>query len=99
MDLTKFERVGLGSVCRRQNTGEITQIVTELYNMGLRLHGFGVKKTGVHDVGHMLVSADSMAWSKKARIDHTKLDGCTHKGVCSGCKEWAMKWGGEFIGS
>jgi len=47
VDLTKARTVGLGSVCRRQATGEIAHIVRELAALGLRLHGFGVKTSGL----------------------------------------------------
>ena len=40
-------RVGLGSVCRRQATAEIGDIVKAMADEGLRLHGFGVKAAGI----------------------------------------------------
>ena len=67
VDLAALPRVGLGSVCRRQSTAEIAVIVTTLARRGLRLHGFGVKTGGLHLYGHLLASADSMAWSYAAR--------------------------------
>lgn len=53
--------VGLGTVCRRENAAEIGSLVRAL--QPLRLHGFGVKKRGLERYGHLLTSADSMAWS------------------------------------
>jgi len=44
IDLTKEALVGLGSICRRQSTDEIAHVVMTLANLGLRLHGFGVKQ-------------------------------------------------------
>lgn len=52
--------VGLGSVCRRQSTAEIGIIAGTLHAMGLKLHGFGVKREGLARYGHCLSSSDSM---------------------------------------
>lgn len=84
--------VGLGSVCRRESTAEIGEIVSTFYRAGLRLHGFGVKTAGLRAYGRMLDSADSMAWSYAARMRQVKLDGCTHSGLCSNCPTWALQW-------
>ena len=54
-------------MCRRQSTGQIAVIVTTLASLSLRLHGFGIKTSGLHLYGHLLASADSMAWSYAAR--------------------------------
>ena len=56
-------RVGLGSVCRRQATVEISCLVHELV-LGQELdnlHGFGMKIEGLAGVGYLLRSADSRA--------------------------------------
>jgi len=74
IDLSKELLVGLGSVCRRQAADEIAQIVTTLANLGLRLHGFGVKTAGLQRYGQCLVSADSLAWSFRGR----HIVGCAH---------------------
>jgi hypothetical protein len=69
IDLASEPVVGLGSVCRRQNTDEIGRIVTTLadqFGLG-NLHGFGVKLQGVAKYGSVLASADSMAWSTAGR--------------------------------
>ncbi len=63
VDLAGVPVVGLGSVCRRQATAEIGDLVATLAGLGLRLHGFGVKRLGLARYGHLLASADSMAWS------------------------------------
>jgi len=57
--------VGLGSVCRRQGTQEVAEIVRAL--AGIRLHGFGVGLEGLSRYGHLLVSVDSNAWSYHGR--------------------------------
>jgi hypothetical protein len=82
--------VGLGSVCRRQATSEIGELVSHFAEQGLRLHGFGVKARGLAEYGRLLTSADSMAWSYDARRSPA-LDGHTHKN-CANCPEWALAW-------
>jgi hypothetical protein len=46
--------VGVGSVCRRQDEAEIGRIVSSLAGGDLKLHGFGVKKTGLRRYGRHL---------------------------------------------
>lgn len=65
--LPSHERVGVGSVCRRQGSDEIAAILRELASRGLRLHGFGVKTAGLEKAAPYLVSSDSLAWSLGAR--------------------------------
>jgi hypothetical protein len=60
IDLAREPLVGLGSVCRRQSTDDIAEIVTTLADLGLRLHGFGVKTAGLARYGHALASADCL---------------------------------------
>jgi len=67
VDLASLERVGIGSVCRRQNTLRASLIISELAGCGLRLHGFGFKLTGLRASIADLASADSMAWSDHER--------------------------------
>jgi hypothetical protein len=81
--------VGLGSVCRRQATTEIARIVAELAALGLRLHGFGVKRAG-------LVSADSMAWSYHARR-RPPLPGCVGQKNCANCLPYALAWRARML--
>jgi hypothetical protein len=89
--------VGLGSVCRREATAEIEEIVRTFHAKGYRLHGFGVKTDGLRRYGRMLASADSMAWSRVARLQEIRLPdtpwgACTHPGVCNNCLRWALVW-------
>ena len=88
IDLYDSHTVGVGSVCRRQNTHEAARIFRALDE--LQLHGFGVKMEGLETYGHLLASADSMAWSFRARRSFP-LPGCTHKS-CSNCPHYAMRW-------
>lgn len=88
MSLEDEPLVGVGSVCRRQATGEIDVIMEAL--QPLRLHGFGVKSAGLARYAAFLASADSMAWSFTARHS-APLPGCTHK-ACANCLPYALKW-------
>lgn len=90
MDLLSFDRVGLGSVCRRQNSLSIGIIASSLAAEGIKLHGFGVKTQGLELYGEHLASWDSLAWSYDARRN-PPLPGHTHKS-CANCLEWAAMW-------
>jgi hypothetical protein len=92
-DLESEPIVGLGSVCRRQNTAEAGLIVRSL--KPLSLHYFGAKITGLTSFGDALTSADSMAWSYQARRG-TPLPGCTHKS-CANCFRYAMRWRSNLL--
>ncbi len=89
--LTTEPVVGLGSVCRRQNTTEIDTIAASLQGLGLRLHGFGVKTEGLANYGPLLASADSFAWSYGAR---RRIGHCPHGLVKweANCPERAREW-------
>jgi hypothetical protein len=98
VDLRAEPLIGLGTVCRRQNAPEIARIVSSLASGGLRLHGFGMKSAGLARVGHLLESADSMAWSTRGRMawQHDRRQLCQgarpHKGGCANCRPWALRW-------
>lgn len=87
--LENYPVVGLGSVCRRQHTQEIAEIV-RAFSPRLAVHGFGVKTKGLASFGHLLGSADSLAWSYDARRS-PPLPGHTHKN-CANCLTWAARW-------
>jgi hypothetical protein len=90
-DLTRAVLVGVGSVCRRQSTQEVGEILTGLHRAGVtRLHGFGFKIQGLARHGSLLTSADSMAWSAEARR-RPPLLGCTHES-CANCARYALQW-------
>jgi hypothetical protein len=91
VDLTAAPLVGLGSVCRRQASGEIAAIAAELARAGLRLHGFGVKLRGLAGYADLLDSADSLAWSYAARR-RPPLPGCHGHKTCANCPRYALGW-------
>lgn len=95
IDLTQFDTVGLGSVCRRQSTKEIAEITGNLCSIGLRLHGFGVKSGGIAKYGGFLESADSMAWSFSGRKKYP----CSAEGKtnCAHCWHYACEWRDKLI--
>lgn len=89
INLEAEQTVGVGSVCRRQATDDIAQIIATL-SVDLRLHGFGVKSSGIARYGWMLASADSMAWSYRGR----HIRPCPHTGAaaCAHCRPHALEW-------
>jgi hypothetical protein len=90
IDLTALPAVGVGTVCRRQATTEGIGIIRALARLGLRLHAFGFKQRGLAAAADCLVSADSMAWSFRARRS-PPLPGCTHSS-CASCMKYALRW-------
>lgn len=90
VDLVDEPVVGVGSVAARQHASEVGTIFRTLWGLGIRCHGFGVKRAGLRAYGTYLASADSMAWSYAARRD-PPLAGCTHRS-CSNCQRYALRW-------
>jgi len=98
IDLAARPLVGIGTVCRRQRTGMVAGTVLALTRQGLHLHGFGVKLQGLQRVAGYLASADSQAWSTRARnaARHGEpplipAHVGKHK-ACNNCLEWALMW-------
>jgi hypothetical protein len=93
VDLIREPIVGIGSVCRRQDMVTGARIVEALWALGLRLHGFGVKLTGLARFAHLLTSADSMAWSYEARRRRVRRPTCLHRAEsCRNCLTYALEW-------
>lgn len=90
-DLRKCERVGVGSVCRRQGTFEGASVIRAVADLGIRVHAFGVKVDGLRLFGDRIASADSMTWSFVARRRKIRMDGCAHR-TCANCLRWALEW-------
>jgi hypothetical protein len=99
INLSDYAIVGLGSVCRRQAEDEIGDIIDALLALDadLPVHGFGVKLRGLEKYGHLLNTADSLAWSFDARRLQAPLQECAddprvnHKN-CANCIRFALRW-------
>lgn len=89
-DLRNERLVGVGSICRRQDTEEAAWILHALATRGLALHAFGLKLGGLALSAEVLESADSMAWSFRARRSDP-LPGHRHRN-CSHCLAYALEW-------
>jgi hypothetical protein len=96
IDLTVEPTVGVGTVCRRQDTGHARHIMTSLARLGIRIHGFGVKIAGLRVYGESMLSADSMAWSYRARSAALERRGSRGpdcgKRTCANCAHFALDW-------
>ena len=101
VDLSAEPTVGLGSVCRRQNTSEAAAIITAITRAvpGIRLHGFGIKTSGLSAYGSLLASSDSTAWSDTARKEQILLPGCAGHKNCANCIRWAFQWRQKVLAS
>jgi hypothetical protein len=86
--LADYPLIGIGSVCKRQATGEIATILRSL-GCVLPLHGFGVKLEGLAAANRWLASADSMAWSLAGRHQ----PGCQPRHANeANCLPFALQW-------
>lgn len=106
VDLTQYDTVGVGSVCRRQGDPEIAAIFKLLSEMGVSCHGFGVKTSGLTLAVDYLKSADSLAWSldafyKKTAIKGTSCGKLKRNGEpiknCANCFHAAVEWYDELL--
>lgn len=96
--MSKLPLVGVGSVCRRESTPELLGILRPLSELGLKMHGFGVKVAGLLNGGAaLLASSDSMAWSRAGRMGKP-LAGCPHR-ACTHCIKFAMQWRDKVLRS
>lgn len=90
VDMATQPLIAVGSMCRRERTEEIQDVVTALRERtSRRLHGYGVKA----DAAELFDDVDSMAWSDAARHRRTKNPACTawHQ-VCTSCLVEAEDW-------
>ena len=69
INLARYPLVGVGSICRRQGTKTIKDVVNAILRLDpdMPLHTFGAKSKGLRLYGHRIASADSLAWSFQAR--------------------------------
>ena len=85
--------VGVGSVCKRQGDpaglAEILEAILAV-NGTWRLHGFGVKATGLSHprVKSALATADSMAWSFAARYERLRDPSASGPNAIESCLLW-----------
>jgi hypothetical protein len=99
VDLATLPRVGVGSICRRDNPVILHRILSDVRSHGLRIHAFGLKTEGLRRSGGHLASADSMAWSYAARRENREL-GWLLQGRKTGLQnslEFALEWFAERI--
>lgn len=93
VDLLREPLVGIGSVCRRQQTDEAEALAKVLYRIGLRTHFFGFATPGLRRVARYLHSSDSMSWSLAAKLRPVRMPECRHSfPTCEYCPDWALKW-------
>lgn len=92
VDLSQFDTVGIGSVCRRSNTKSLAEVARVVNDLPVRPHWFGVKLTGIrkgciiharpdeHGVWEFAAAAslDSASWSKDGMHHQGRLPDCTH---------------------
>jgi hypothetical protein len=90
VDLRAERVVGVGTMCRRQAMLRGPFILRDLASDGYRLHAFGFKMEGLRQVGGVVASADSMAWSERWKHE-PPLPGHTHQ-HCNNCPEAALLW-------
>ncbi len=83
--------VGVGSICRRQNTTSASNVLAVLHSEGLSLHAFGLKKQGLVHCAPYVFSADSMAWSFRARRDEFAESNDRNS------LEYALSWRDELM--
>ena len=95
VDLTRQPLVGIGTMCRRQHTIRAALLIDELHEIGLRLHAFGFKTTGLVSTWAKLSSSDSLAWSLHARKGAPHPD-CDHP-RCSNCLRFALSWRDDLL--
>ena len=89
IDLESEPLVGIGTVCRRQHSVDVEQIVRTFASQNLRVHAFGVKTTGLRRYAEALSSSDSAAWSLRGR----HVPGCTPSHQTeSNCLRFALSW-------
>ena len=102
--LADFPVVGVGTVCRIQDTALIGRVARAARSLDLALHWFGVKTAGLPGVwppeerADSLTSFDSMAWSYEARR-MPRLPGCQHSGNCANCPVAAGRWRDRVLSS
>lgn len=97
IDLSQAPVVGVGSICRRQNTTRAALLLRLLAReTGLKLHAFGFKLRGLVAASDALASADSLAWSYNARRN-APLPECRGHRRCTSCLAYALEWREQLL--
>lgn len=96
VDVTGLPTVGVGTVCRRSRNLEACAVLRPICEAGVSVHAFGIKGDSLLLLSDVLVSADSMAWSRSGR--HSRLPGCAHRS-CANCLRFALRWRDRLIAS
>lgn len=104
VDLASEPIIGVGTVCRRQDTASGRAVIAALAPLELNLHGYGVKVTGLKAFGAQLASSDSMAWSYRARmVERDQRRGsptaprtCVKRN-CANCLHFALEWRADLL--
>jgi hypothetical protein len=96
IDLASLPLLGVGSICRRQHSREVEQILRSLAARGYRLHAFGAKVLGLGRYADAISSSDSAAWSYGGRF----VPGCSpsHRSE-SNCLRFALSWHARLLTS
>jgi hypothetical protein len=96
VDLGKEPAVGVGSICRRSGTLRAGTIVSTLrHDLGDRIHAFGWKIRGLVLNQEHVHTANSMAWSYRARRS-PPLPECDYKS-CRNCNRFALRWRAKLL--
>lgn len=99
VDLRELPIVGIGTICRRQNTLRAGMIIGWIAGMGIRLHGFGLKVQGLRNCAQHLVSSDSLAWSFQARRERRTFNVTDERVSLQNSVDFAMDWREEMLAS
>ena len=99
INLALYPLVGVGSICRRQGTNTIKDVVNAILRLDpdMPLHTFGAKSKGLRLYGHRIASADSLAWSFQARRN-PPMQGHRHAS-CANCLPYALRWRRQLLSS
>lgn len=91
VDLTAEPLVGIGSICRRGADDAVVRVIDTIARAGVRCHAFGVRTRAMQRAADLLVSCDSMAWSRAARHRQGERGPCGKRG-CQNCLHAAIEW-------
>ncbi len=97
-DLDTEPIVGVGSLANRKDSPEVYKILSEIQQLGVRTHAFGLSGIALNKVHHLVESADSLTWSYTARRRRLKHPRCNAAHVvCNNCYLYALAWRGQLI--